>query len=341
MTAYEQEIEALGPWSLTTSRTFWEGFTPSALPAQPTAAAERLRAVFRVEADWSRAQATVTQHGDCAQIVVEGDGDLHAAATQVRRFLSLDVDGRGWPEVAGRDPVIADAQRRLPGLRPCGFDSPYEAAAWSVLSQRVRIAQAARPRNDIIDRHGDDGAGLPSPLGGTLSPESAWSGGRRGGRWGLELTSPGVTGEVADGGVSEFVFDGSGSSAFDAAEGALDALAHLAVGRCAVQSEQRVVALHRAPHVAERDPVGGPGQLPASSRPGPGCHQPAAAQRPEHTADVDGIGPDAARHQLRAHHLRGRSPEQRHDVYRDGELGVRRLGHAPKPSPNRYCVCYG
>jgi len=151
----------LGPWSLTTSRAFWEGFTPAALPAHAPAA-EQLHAVFRVEADWSRAKATVSQHGDSARIAVAGDGDLQAAAAQVRRFLSLDVDGRGWPDVAVRDPVIADAQTRLPGLRPCGFHSPYEAAAWSVLSQRIRIVQAARLRNDIVARHGDLGA-FPAP----------------------------------------------------------------------------------------------------------------------------------------------------------------------------------
>jgi DNA-3-methyladenine glycosylase II len=93
---------------------------------------------------------------------VTGDGDLDAAAAQGRRFLSLDVDGRAWPDVAGRDRVIADAQARLPGLRPCGFHSPYEAAAWSVLSQRIRIVQAARLRDDLVRRHGDRGA-FPAP----------------------------------------------------------------------------------------------------------------------------------------------------------------------------------
>ena len=162
MTSHQEEIEVLGPWSLATSRAFWEGFTPAALPAQPTRDAEQLLAVFRVEADWSRAEATVRQHGETARVTVAGDGDLAAAATQVCRFLSLDVDGRGWPAVADRDPVIADAQARLPGLRPCGFHSPYEAAAWSVLSQRIRIVQAARLRDDIVGQYGDRGA-FPAP----------------------------------------------------------------------------------------------------------------------------------------------------------------------------------
>ena len=32
------EFEVVGPWSLETSRRFWEGFPPAALPGQPTEA---------------------------------------------------------------------------------------------------------------------------------------------------------------------------------------------------------------------------------------------------------------------------------------------------------------
>jgi hypothetical protein len=38
------EFEALGPWSLETSRRFWEGFTPAALAGEP--AGSWLRTVF-------------------------------------------------------------------------------------------------------------------------------------------------------------------------------------------------------------------------------------------------------------------------------------------------------
>jgi DNA-3-methyladenine glycosylase II len=155
------EFAVLGPWSLETSRRFWEGFTPAALAAEP--AGPRLRTVFCAEGDWRRAEAEVTQSGDTARVVLAGAGDLDAAAAQVCRFLALDVDGRGWPEVGRRDPVIADTQARLPGLRPCGFHSPYEAAAWSVLAQRLRIVQAARLRAELIARHGEDGAFPPPP----------------------------------------------------------------------------------------------------------------------------------------------------------------------------------
>jgi DNA-3-methyladenine glycosylase II len=160
MTQHTTMHAVAGPWSLATSRAFWEGFAPATLADQGEAA--ELRTVFLVDDDWSRAAATVRQEGSAARITVTGDGDLHAAAAQTARYLSLDVDGQGWPAVGDRDRVIGAAQERLPGLRPCGFHSPYEAATWAVLSQRLRITQAARLRSDLIRRHGHDGA-VPTP----------------------------------------------------------------------------------------------------------------------------------------------------------------------------------
>jgi DNA-3-methyladenine glycosylase II len=166
MARHVTTTDVSGPWSLATCRRFWEGFTPSALKEQEGDAT--LSAVFRVDADWSAAEAVITQQPQQPQqpqqatIVVTGDGDLDAATAQVRRFLALDVDAAGWPAVGRRDPVIADAQRQLPGLRPCGFHSPYEAAAWAVLSQRLRVVQAARLRQDLVNRFGEHGA-FPAP----------------------------------------------------------------------------------------------------------------------------------------------------------------------------------
>lgn len=162
MRTLTNEYDVRGPWSLATSRRFWEGFTPAALARQAPGGPDALSTVFRVEADWSWAATDVIQQDGSAQVTVRGVGDLDAAAAQVTRFLCLDVDAERWPDVGARDPVIADAQRQLPGLRPCGFHSPYEAAAWAVLSQRVRMVQAARLRSDIIEELGDEGA-FPSP----------------------------------------------------------------------------------------------------------------------------------------------------------------------------------
>ena len=167
VTEHHIDIEVVGPWSLRTSRRFWEGFSPNELVEQP-AATDVLHVTFLGEADWHPVTATVRQDGATARISVVGSGDLDAAAAQVQRFLAIDVDAREWPSVADRDAVIARAQADLPGLRPCGFFSPYEAAAWSVLSQRIRITQAATLRRNIVERLGVDGAfPAPSVLAGT------------------------------------------------------------------------------------------------------------------------------------------------------------------------------
>jgi DNA-3-methyladenine glycosylase II len=152
--------EVRGPWSLTTSKAFWEGFAPSALAAQHTTG--EIRTVFLADDGWQRVEASVAQEGGSARIAVTGPGDLDTATAQVCRFLSLDIDAETWPEVGRRDPVIANAQKQLPGLRPCGFYSPYEAAAWSVLTQRISMRQAATMKAALVEHHGEDGA-FPAP----------------------------------------------------------------------------------------------------------------------------------------------------------------------------------
>ena len=160
MTRLETVHEIVGPWSLATTQRFWEGFAPNRLASQPQATG--IRTALLCDADWQRVDVVVTQDGPSARIAVEGPGDLDAATEQVRRLLSIDIDGRGWPDVAARDQVIADAQARLPGFRPCGFFSPYEAAVWTVLSRRLQIRQAAAVRTRLAQQLGDDGA-FPSP----------------------------------------------------------------------------------------------------------------------------------------------------------------------------------
>lgn len=160
MTRLETVHEIVGPWSLATSKQFWEGFTPNRLATQTQAPG--IHTAFLCDTDWQRVDAVITQDGPSARIIVEGPGELEAATEQVRRLLSIDIDGRGWPDVGGRDEVIADAQAQLSGFRPCGFYSPYEAAAWSVLTQRLAIRQAAAIKTRLTQQLGDDGA-FPAP----------------------------------------------------------------------------------------------------------------------------------------------------------------------------------
>jgi DNA-3-methyladenine glycosylase II len=85
---------------------------------------------------------------------LHGEAPIEEARAQVARILSLEHDGTAWEEVGGRDPVISELQRSLPGLRPVLFHSPYEAAAWAVIVARSGRAQARRVRRAISERYG-------------------------------------------------------------------------------------------------------------------------------------------------------------------------------------------
>jgi DNA-3-methyladenine glycosylase II len=56
--------------------------------------------------------------------------------------------------VGERDPVAGRLMALLPGLRPPLFHSPYEAAAWSVLSARRPARQMAAVRDRLAAEHG-------------------------------------------------------------------------------------------------------------------------------------------------------------------------------------------
>jgi len=82
-------------------------------------------------------------------------GDRDTALAQIARVLSLDHDGEPFLEVGARDPVIGRLQRAHPGQRPVLFHSPYEAAAWAVISARRPAAQGARTQDAIGQKHGE------------------------------------------------------------------------------------------------------------------------------------------------------------------------------------------
>ena len=102
-------------------------------------------------------QAGVTLEQDDAGLVhgsVTGPGDVEVIASQVARVLSLDHDGTEFTAIGERDPVIGQLQQAAPGLRPPLFYSPYEAAAWSVLSARRPLKQMVAVRQRLSEAHG-------------------------------------------------------------------------------------------------------------------------------------------------------------------------------------------
>lgn len=145
-------MHSRGRFSLAASSRFLEGFPAGQGGGNDGAGGARLDLAFPVERDWQPVGVRVTDGpaGLLATVVANpGRVDLTAVRGQVERILSLDIDGGGFTALAERDPVVGALQQRYPGLRPVQFHTPYEAAAWAIIGQRIRMTQAATVKNRL------------------------------------------------------------------------------------------------------------------------------------------------------------------------------------------------
>ena len=139
-------IQPDGPFSLAAAAGF--GFGPNT--GRPNPAGDEMRLAFVTDDMRHHAGVRLAQvPGGAIAVTVDTEADPEAVLRQVRRVLSLDHDGQSWAEVGVRDPVIGTLQREHEGLRPVLFHSPYEAAAWAIISARRYRAQAAAIRDGI------------------------------------------------------------------------------------------------------------------------------------------------------------------------------------------------
>jgi DNA-3-methyladenine glycosylase II len=140
-----------GPFSLAAAAGF--GFGPTA--GRPFGAGDVLRLAFVADDLRHHAAAVLSQRPDgslAAQL--SGDADADAVQAQIRRILSIDTEAAGWLAAGRADPVLGAQQAAYPGLRPVLFHSPYEAAAWSMLSQRRSRTQATALRRRLSEAAG-------------------------------------------------------------------------------------------------------------------------------------------------------------------------------------------
>jgi DNA-3-methyladenine glycosylase II len=161
-------MDPQGPYSLSESARFLEGFTPAA--HEPADDEGHLHLAFCVEGAWAPVGVCLRDTASAVTAEIWGAADPKAVGAQLARILSLDIDGSQFTAVAERDPVVGRLQQRHPGLRPVCFFSPYEAAAWALISHRVRIAQAANLKERIarelghaVDIHGHERFAFPGP----------------------------------------------------------------------------------------------------------------------------------------------------------------------------------
>ncbi len=129
-----------------------------------------LRMAFCLDGYRDQVGVEIRQDDEAVSCVLHGPGDLEAVRAQVARVLSLDHDGRGYDDIGARDPVVGRLQAVAPGLRPPLFFSPYEAAAWAIISARRPARQMAIVRAELgqqfgtaFELAGQSLAALPTP----------------------------------------------------------------------------------------------------------------------------------------------------------------------------------
>jgi len=151
-------IKPRGPFSLCEAALFGFG------PRDERSFDGTMRLAFCADRTFDQVAVELTQASDgTVHATVEGDADVR---DQVARILSLDHDGAAFLDIGRRDPVIGRLQAAAPGLRPVLFYSPYEAAAWSILSGRRGRTQAIKVRTWLARHHGRELAGqwaFPTP----------------------------------------------------------------------------------------------------------------------------------------------------------------------------------
>ena len=163
------EIQPLGDYSLEESANFIDAWHQA--PAEGGSMEGHLHLAFLSDGDWQPAGVCLTQNA-ARQVrgTIYGDAQVEPVERQVKRILSLDADGRGWPAVGKRDPVVARLQQMFGGFRPVNWSNAYEAAAWCLISSRITMRQGqgikdrmSRELGTEVDVHGHRLWVFPAP----------------------------------------------------------------------------------------------------------------------------------------------------------------------------------
>src|ERR1700730_3473589 len=142
------EIEPRGPFSWSSALDVLGNFAPTR--HHPLGSESDVTLAFPQDGSFAPIAVAIHYQAGVLKGEVTGTTDTGAAARQVARIFSLDHAGSGYPAVGQRDAAVGQLMEALPGLRPVSFTSPYETAAWGVISQRISMRQAAVIKDRLI-----------------------------------------------------------------------------------------------------------------------------------------------------------------------------------------------
>lgn len=147
------ELDKPRGFSLQAAADFYTGFVPGS--GMAVAATDRLTLAFRLDHSFEAVAVELRETRESVIADVAGTKDAACVANQVARMLGLDADGEAWSEVGRRDPVVGKLQREFPGFFTAAKASPYDAAAWGVISPRMNMRAAAKLKLELGRRVGE------------------------------------------------------------------------------------------------------------------------------------------------------------------------------------------
>ncbi|HUB08199.1 MAG TPA: hypothetical protein VMB50_14420 [Myxococcales bacterium] len=159
-----------GPFSMDPVRDLSCGFLQGSRRCGADPGSARL--AFPRDGDFAVVGVALRWDGERLHGRVEGAADPETLRAQVARTLCLDHDGAEFARLLERDPVLRRVAAGRPGFRPVVAYSPYVMGGWAILSQRLRMTQAASLQVRIAEAAGDVIAVDGEPLTSFPRPQS-------------------------------------------------------------------------------------------------------------------------------------------------------------------------
>jgi DNA-3-methyladenine glycosylase II len=115
-----------------------------------------MRMAFVTDDHQTSAAVVITQNqGGELRCELQHSAPEKLVRAQIMRVLSLDHNGDAFTAMCEQDPILSKLVELAPGLRPPLFHSPYEAAAWSIVSARRSAAQMSKVWAAMSEAHGE------------------------------------------------------------------------------------------------------------------------------------------------------------------------------------------
>jgi DNA-3-methyladenine glycosylase II len=161
-------IEPEGPFSLEPARKMMCGFLRGTRSC--SAQADSVKLAFPLDGSFRVVGVELKWDGERINGSSIGTSDVEAVKHQVARVLAVDSDATPFDRLIQADPALRQVASSCPGYRPVVSYSPYVMAGWSVLSQRLRMSQAAAIQiriaeavGDVVEIDGEIVASFPRP----------------------------------------------------------------------------------------------------------------------------------------------------------------------------------